>query len=182
MYKDLLEIKEGESTLVRFYDLKDIILLKVHYSSKLNYGPVLCKRYVIGGCPFCNEVEISVSNQKFQFEREIHAIIIFGDIKTMKMRLVYFYDFINAKNIMKSLRKNKTQFGSLFFKLSYLKGEYTIKPVKYMTSKKRILFSKLDNLTFSVRWVVDCSPNHSREDVSRELVKCKDEILKNKSS
>ncbi len=173
MFKDLIKIKDGESLLVRYYDLEDVIQLNVHYSDKLELEPVICKRYVINGCPFCNEFNESEENLKFELKRKIHVLFIVGDIRDMELRFIYVFDINNARELMKSLRKYESQFKSGFMKLTYIKGRYSIKPIIRMSKQKRTTFDIMSKLVYTIDWAVDCTPYHTREELLKMLSKSK---------
>jgi len=169
MFRDLIKIKEGESILVRYYDLQHVILLNVHSSDKLKLEPVMCKRYVINGCPFCNEFDSSIENWRYELQRKTHVLYNFGDVRDMELRLLYVYDVNNARELMKSLRKYETQFKSGLMKLTYSKGSYTIKPIIYMSKQKKSLFDEMSKLVYSTEWVCDCTPYNTREELLKML-------------
>ena len=179
MYRDLIRINDGESILVRYYNLEHVILLNVHSSEKLKLNPVMCKRYVINGCPFCNEFNKSNEEWRFELQRNINVLFIFGDVRDMQLRLLYVYDEINARELIKSLRNYELQFKSNFIKLMYKKGRYIIKPMIYKSKQKKSLFDEMNKLLYTAEWVVDCTPYNTREELLKMLIQSK--ILMTKS-
>lgn len=169
MYKDLIVIKDGESILVRYFNLKHVILLNVHSSDILKLEAVMCKRYVINGCPFCNEFDNSKEDLRFELQRKTHVLFIFGDVRDIALRLLYVYDENNARELMKSLRKYETQFKSSLMKLTYSKGSFSIKPIIYMSKQKKSMFDEMSKLVYTTDWVVDCTPYNTREEIQQML-------------